>query len=184
VTITFFDILVLFGLLGGAAAGFYRGLVRQAAATLILYISIVLASLAYLGVSRTLARLTGQPLQATDVLAFFLLMAVSIILLFFGRRDLMRNVNTDRIPVWQNILGMIFGVLNAAIICAVVLIVLRSVTSGEQWPAYEGVQAALRRMITRSWMARMFRPFSLLILSLIEPWLFGGQLPPLLRNAL
>ena len=61
VTITFFDILVLFGLFGGAAMGFYRGVVRQALATLIIYISIVVASLFYADLSGILARWTGRP---------------------------------------------------------------------------------------------------------------------------
>ena len=105
-------------------------------------------------------------------------------LLFLASRDLMHGINTDRMGVWQNIVGMLFGVLNAALICAVVLIVLRSVASGDPWPAYAGVQTFLRNQTTRSWMAYVFRPFTQLLLSLIEPWLFGGQLPPLLRNAL
>ena len=63
-TITFFDVLILFALLGGAAMGFFRGFVRQAAATLIIYISVVVASIGYSGVSRTLSRMTGQPVQA------------------------------------------------------------------------------------------------------------------------
>jgi uncharacterized membrane protein required for colicin V production len=184
VTITFFDILILFGLFGGAAAGFFRGLFRQAAATLIIYISLVVASLFYADLSRILARWTGQPHQATDLLAFFLFMALIMVALFIGRRDLMRNVNERRMPIWQNILGMVFGVLNAAIIGAVVMIVLRSTTGGEQWPAYEGVQKVLRRMLSRSFMAYVFRPFTILILNLIQPWLFGGELPPLLRDAL
>jgi len=183
VTITFFDILVLFGLFGGAAMGFYRGVVRQALATLIIYIAIVVASLFYVDLSRILARWTGQPSQTTDLLAFFMFIVVMMVVLFIARRDLLRNVKMDRVRIWQNIAGMAVGVLNAAIISAVVLIVLRSTVLGGQWLAYEGVQGLLRRMITRSFMAYVFRPFTQLILALIQPWLFGGQLPPLLRNA-
>ena len=164
--------------------GFYRGLLRQAAATLILYISLVVASLFYVDLSRVLARWTGQPHQATDLLSFFLFLIVIMVVLFIGRRDLIRNVNLDRTRIWQNILGMVFGVLNASIVCAVVLIVLRSTTGGEEWYAYQAVQQGLRRMLSRSFMAYIFRPFTYLILNLIQPWLFGGQLPPLLRNAL
>ena len=184
VTITFFDILILFALLGGAAVGFYRGFLRQAATTLILYISIVLAALSYRSVSRTLVRLTGQLPNATDVLGFFIVMILAGILLFLMLRELMGNLNTDRQGIWHNIVGMIFGFLNAAIICAVVLIVLRSVSSGETWAAYAGVQTLLRRQTTGSWMAYAFTPFTRLLLRAIEPWLFGNRLPPLLRNAL
>lgn len=183
-TITFFDILILIALLGGAVLGFYRGFLRQAASTLVLYISLVVASIFYPSVSRTLVRLTGQLPQATDVLAFFLLMGLVLGLLLLAIRDLMHGTNPDRMGIWHNIVGMVFGALNAAIVCAVVLIVLRSVSSGEPWPAYGGVQTLLQRQTTRSWMAYVFRPFTRLILALVEPWLFGGRLPPLLRNAL
>ena len=71
-TITLLDILILFGLFGGAAMGFYRGIVRQALATLIIYIAIVVASIFYLDLSRILSRWTGQPHQTTDLLAFFI----------------------------------------------------------------------------------------------------------------
>jgi membrane protein required for colicin V production len=184
VTITFFDILILLALLSGAVLGFYRGFLRQAAATLILYISIVVAALFYRSVSRTLVRLTGQLPHATDVLGFFLIMALMLALLFLIRRELMSGINTDRMAIWQNLVGMIFGFLNAAIVCAVVLIVLRSVTSGDPWAAYAGLQTFVRRQTSRSWMVYVFTPFTRLLLTLIEPWLFGNRLPPLLRNAL
>jgi uncharacterized membrane protein required for colicin V production len=184
VTITFFDILILFALLGGAAMGFYRGFLRQAATTLILYISIVVASLFHRSVSRTLVRLTGQLPHATDVLGFFLLMGLMLGLLFLARRELMSNVNTDRKAIWHNIVGMLFGFLNAAIICAVALVVLRSIVGGDPWLAYRGIQTFLRKQVARSWMVYVFTPFTQLLLTLIEPWLFGNRLPPLLRNAL
>jgi membrane protein required for colicin V production len=184
VTFTFFDFLILLALLGGAAFGFYRGFVRQAAATLIIYVGVVVASLFYRSVGRTLARLTGQSSTATDVLAFFLLLSFVMVLLFLARRDLMRDVNDSRMAIWQNIVGMVFGMLNAAILSAVAIIVLRSVTAGDPWPAYGGLQTMLRKGLGRSWLAYLFTPFSRLIILLVEPWLFGGQLPPLLRNAL
>jgi uncharacterized membrane protein required for colicin V production len=184
VTITFFDILVLLGLLGGAVLGFYRGLMGQAATTLNLYISVTVSALSYRGVSRVLSRWTGQPPDATDVLSFFLIMVVMMILLYLMYRELTSNVDTDRFSIWHNILGMVFGFLNAAIVCAILMIVLRSGTSGDPWPAYEGVQAFFQRQLTRSWMVYVFTPFLRLILTLIEPWLFGRQLPPLLWNAL
>ena len=183
-TITFFDILLLLGLLGGAMLGFYRGFLRQAAATVILYLSIVVAALFYRNVSRVLVRWTGQLPQATDVLGFFLLLGLTLGLLFVIRYELMGNVDTAKQKIWSNIAGMLFGFLNAAIICAVVVMIIRSVSNGDPWPAYGGMQRYLRRQTSSSWMAYTFTPFSRLLLALIEPLLFGNRLPPLLRNAL
>jgi uncharacterized membrane protein required for colicin V production len=184
VTITFFDVLIVLGLLGGAVLGFYRGVFRQAAMTLILYISTVVAALSYRSVSRTLIRITGQRPAATDVLGFFLVMAVMMLLLWLISRDLISNIEARRFGIWVNIAGMVFGFLNAAIVAAVVLIVLRSATAGEEWLGYQGVQAFTQRQLNRSWMVYMFRPFLQLILRLVEPWLFGHPMPPLLTNAL
>ena len=186
-TITFFDILILFALMGGAAMGFYQGLIRQAAATLILYISIVVSALFYRNLSRFLVRVTGQLPRTTDVLGFFLIMAVMLVLLLLARHELLSSTRADdrrRQPIWHNIAGMLFGFLNAAILSSIAVIVLRSAVGGEPWAAYAGVQTMLRKGLDRSWMVYAFRPFTRLLLTLIEPWLFGNQLPPLLRNAL
>jgi uncharacterized membrane protein required for colicin V production len=184
VYITLLDILILLALFGGAALGFFRGLFRQAATTLALYISLVMATLAYRGLSRLLMDLTRQSSQATDVLAFFLVMVLVLILLLLIAQDLLSNLDIDRMSIWVNIGGMAFGVLNAAIVCAVVLIVLRSVAGGPDWPGYATIQAFLWRQVTRSWMAYVLRPFMRLLLNIVEPWLFGHGLPPLLLNAL
>jgi uncharacterized membrane protein required for colicin V production len=183
VYITLFDILILLAFLGGAVLGFYRGFFRQAAATLVIYLSLVVATLSYRGLGRMLMGLTGQSLGATDVLAFALVMAIMLVLLTLISRDLLGHIEVERMGIWVSISGMVFGVLNATIICAVALIVLRSATGGAEWPGYAGFQVFLRRQATRSWMAYVLRPFMQLLLAVVEPWLFGHDLPPLLMNA-
>jgi uncharacterized membrane protein required for colicin V production len=184
VTVTLFDILIVLALFGGAVLGFYRGVFRQAAMTLILYVSTVVAAISYRSVSRTLVRVTGQTAAATDVLAFFVVMLVMILLLLLISRDLLSNIETQRFGIWVNIAGMVFGFLNSALLVAVVLIVLRSAVSGDEWIGYAGVQAFVSRQLTRSWLVYMFGPFLELLLNLIEPWLFGYPMPPLLLRAL
>ena len=182
--ITFFDILILLALFGGAVLGFFRGLFRQAAMTLIIYLSTVIAALSYRSVSRMLGQLTGQTSGATDVLAFFLVMGIMILLLALISRDLLGHIDVDRMGIWVNIGGMVFGFINAAIVVAVLLIVVRSATGGGEWIGYANVQAFLRHQVTRSWMAYALGPFMRLMLTLVEPWLFGRSLPPLLSDAL
>jgi uncharacterized membrane protein required for colicin V production len=183
VYITLFDILILLALFGGAALGFFRGLFRQAAATLAIYVALVVSTLAYRSLSRLLIDLTGEASGATDVLAFFLIMVIMLILLFLIVNDLLGHVEIERMGMWVNLTGMVFGVLNAAIVCAVVLIVVRSATGGAQWPGYANLQSFLRNQVQRSWMAFVLQPFMQLLLGLVEPWLFGYSLPPLLLNA-
>jgi membrane protein required for colicin V production len=183
VYITLFDILILLALLGGAALGFYRGFFRQASATLVIYLSLVVATLSYRGMSRALMGMTGQSLGATDVLAFALVMIIMLVLLTLISRDLLGHIQAERMGMWVSISGMAFGMLNAAIICAVALIVIRSATSGPDWPGYAGLQIFLRRQATRSWLAYVLSPFMRLMLAIVRPWLFGHDLPPLLQNA-
>jgi uncharacterized membrane protein required for colicin V production len=183
VYITLFDILILLALFAGAALGFFRGFFRQVAATLVIYLSVVTATLAYRGLSRLLVVWTGQSSRATDVLAFFLVLAVMLVLLTLISRDLLGHIEVERMGISVNLGGMLFGVLNAAIICAVVLIVIRSSVGGATWPGYAGLQDFLQRQVNRSWMAYVLGPFMRLLLTIIQPWLFGHSLPPLLLNA-
>lgn len=181
--VTVFDGLFLIMLLLGAAWGWYRGLIRQAASTLVIYISTVISTLSYRGLSRMLGS-TGQSATATDMLAFIILMVVMNLLFMLIFNDLLGHLDSDRMGVWVNIGGMIFGFLNMAIWCAVLLIVIRSSTGGEKWLGYEGVQAFFQQQTRGSWMAFVFRPFMRFLLVLIQPWLFGRSLPPLFVNAL
>jgi uncharacterized membrane protein required for colicin V production len=183
VYITLFDILILIALLIGAAMGFFRGFFRQASATLAIYLSLVVTTLSYRGLSRLLMGLTQQPSRSTDVLAFFLVLILMLVLLLLIGRDLLANVDIKRMGIWVNITGMIFGVLNAAIVCAVVLIVVRSTTNGVAWPGYSGLQSFLRTQVMRSWMAYILRPFMQVLIAAVKPWLFGHTLPPMLLNA-
>jgi uncharacterized membrane protein required for colicin V production len=181
---TIFDFLILLALLVGAAIGFFRGLLRQASLTAMLYVSIVVAAFFYRGVSRFLIRVTGQAGQAADVLGFFVLMGLVLAGLFVLVYELRRNVDMDRFSVWHNIVGMVFGFINATIVCSIVLIVLRSAAGGASWYAYGGVQRFLQQQLARSWMVYVFRPLNQLLLALIEPIFVRRPLPPLLRNAL
>lgn len=180
---TFFDVLFLLALCGGAAWGFYRGLIRQAAGTVVLYITTVIATLSYRSLSRMI-RGTGQSGSATDMLSFIILMAIGTLLLTLIVNDLLKHVNPNRMPIWMNVTGMFFGFLNMAIWCALILIVLRSATGGEPWAGYEGVQQFFVGQTRGSVMASVFRPFMRFLLALIQPWLFGRTMPPLLYNAL
>jgi len=182
--IKFFDILFLLGMIGGAAWGFYRGILRSALGTLVIYISTVISTIGYRSLSRMLAGATGQSGAAADALSFIVLAVVLSILLTLIGRDLTAHIDTNRMGVWSNIGGMIFGFVNAAVWCAIVLIIIRSATGGAEWFGYQGVQAFFRDQTHNSWMAYVFRPFMRFLLAIIKPWLFGHGLPPLLENAL
>ena len=181
--LTLFDVLFLLALVGGAAWGFYRGVLRQSVNTVSIYISVVAATVGYRGLSRLL-RGTGQPAPTIDVLAFLILLGVLNLLLFLMARELIGEFNAERMHIASNVFGMVFGFLNAAIYCAVLLVILRSSTAGDPWIGYENIRLFIRDQTTRSWMALIFRPFTYVVLVTVKPWMFGYDLPPLLLNAL
>lgn len=182
--ITFFDVLFLLGMVGGAALGFYRGIVRSALGTLVIYIATVISTIGYRSLSRMLVGATGQGGQAADALAFIVLAVVLTILFTLIGRDLIAHIDTNRMGVWSNIGGMFFGFINAAVWCAVLLIIIRSATGGAEWIGYYGgIQRFFVSQTQNSWMAYVFRPFMRFLLAIIKPWLFGHDLPPLLVNA-
>ena len=181
--ITFFDVLFLFIMLAGAAVGFFRGLIRQAISTLIIYISTVVSTLAYRGLSNMLAGAGKSGSAATDMLAFVILMAVLNLLLVLGANDMVKDTNLERLGMVGHLGGLVFGFLNTAMFCAIALIVIRSAVAGDAWIGYEGVRKFLQSQTQNSWMAFIFAPFMRVVLATIQPWLFGHSLPPLLTNA-
>jgi hypothetical protein len=182
--ITFFDVVFLLALVGGAAWGFYRGFFRQAVGTVVLYISTVISTVGYRSLSRLLAGSSARPSPASDVVAFVALMGFTNLLLYLMGRDLIGHISIERMTIWVNLTGMIFGFINATIWCAVLLMVLRSSTSGEPWIGYEHIQAFFQSQTHNSWMAYVFRPFMRLMLAVLRPWMFGYDLPPLLVNSM
>jgi uncharacterized membrane protein required for colicin V production len=182
--ITFFDVLFLLAMIGGGALGWYRGLIRSAAGTVIIYISTVVSTLGYRSVSRMLGGATASYSQSGDVLSFIILMAILNILLRLMSKEWLDNFDTKRMGIWVNITGMVFGFINLAVVCAVLLMIIRSATGGEEWFGYSNVQKFFRGQVHGSWKAYVFSPFMRFLLAIIRPWLFGHSLPPLLVGAL
>jgi len=181
--LTFFDVLFFLLLIGGAAFGFYRGVFRQASATLVLYLSTVVSALAYRSLSRMLVGL-GESSAATDVLSFIVLMGIMNLMFMLMVNDLIGHIDIQRMKIWVNFGGMLFGCVNTAVWCAVILMIIRSSTAGEEWIGYEAMRQFLQGQTRGSWMAYVFRPFMRFLLTIIRPALFGHDLPPLLVNAL
>jgi uncharacterized membrane protein required for colicin V production len=181
---TFFDILILIVVVGGAAWGFYRGFFRQAIGTLAIYVSTVVSTVGYRGLSNLISGANQPSTPATDTLAFIIMMAVTNFLLALIGNDLVKDIDIRRMGIWVQIGGMAFGFINTAIWGAVLLIILRSATSGEPWIAYQNIQTFFLDQTQNSWMAYVFRPFMRFIVAIVRPWLFGRSLPPLFMSAM
>jgi len=181
--VTLFDILIILFLLAGAAWGFYRGLFRQAATTLVIYISTVASTLSYRGLSRLISGRNVPASATTDMLAFVIVMAVFNIALAVLINDLLKDLEPRKLGMWVHLSGIVFGVLNAIIWCAVLLIIVRYAIGGGPWIGYEKLQSSLSRQLNASFMVTIFRPLMQIVIAAIRPWMFGHSLPPLLLNA-
>lgn len=181
--VTLFDVLILLALIGGAAWGFYRGIFRQAATTLVIYISTVVSTLTYRGLSKLISGASNPSSATTDMLAFVIVMVVLNIAFAVFVNDILKDFEPKKLGMWVNLGGILFGVLNAIIWCAVLLIIVRYAIGGGPWIGYEGLQQSLRRQLDLSFMATIFRPFMQIVVAAIRPWMFGRTLPPLLMTA-
>ncbi|MGD9047614.1 MAG: CvpA family protein, partial [Anaerolineae bacterium] len=74
-----FDFLIILVLLGGAALGFLRGLVRMALSLLVLYIAAVVATIGYVTAGRWVSYITTLPTTTSQGLGFLLLLLVTAI---------------------------------------------------------------------------------------------------------
>lgn len=181
--VTLFDVLILLALIGGAAWGFYHGIFRQAATTLVIYISTVVSTLTYRGLSRLISGASSPASATTDMLAFVIVMAILNISLAIFVNDILKDFEPKKLGMWVNLGGIVFGMLNAIIWCAVLLIFVRYSVGGGPWIGYEALQQSLSRQLDFSFMATIFRPIMQIIIAAIRPWMFGRTLPPLLLTA-
>lgn len=181
--VTIFDILILLILLAGAGWGFYRGLFRQLATTLVIYISTVASTLSYRGLAQLLSGRNVPASATTDMLAFVIVMAIFTISLTILINDLLKDFEPRKLGMWVNLGGIVFGLLNAMIWSALLLIIVRYGLHGGQWIGYEKLQSSLLRQFNASFLTAIFRPFMSLVIATIRPWMFGHSLPPLLLEA-
>ena len=179
--VTLFDVLILLAVFGGGFYGFSRGFFSQAVGTISIYISTVISTLSYRGLSRLLSGSTGQPSLSTDMLAFILLMVVIYTMFVLLGRELTMEIDIETMGIWVNLGGMIFGLINTVLLCALLLIIIRSGTA-DKWYGYDNFRLFLYRQTYGSWMAFTFQPAMRLLLITVKPWMFGGELPRLLKT--
>ncbi|HSR29938.1 MAG TPA: CvpA family protein, partial [Anaerolineae bacterium] len=71
-----FDVLIIFVLLGGAALGFMRGLVRMALSLVVFYVAAVLAMTFYDTVGGWVRYITFLPTPISEGIGFLLILAI------------------------------------------------------------------------------------------------------------
>jgi uncharacterized membrane protein required for colicin V production len=173
-----FDFLIVLVLLGGAALGFLRGLVRMALSLLILYIAAVVATTAYTLAGRWIGYITSLPTTISQGLGFLLLLAVTAIVLNFVLRKTYRDTELPGIRQIDQLGGMIIGFFLATLWIGFGILVIAFILGA---PGNEDSTLRLNLIgfFQSSNLIPIFYQFLPIALATLKPWLPKG-LPDIL----
>lgn len=171
-----FDILILFGLLGGILLGLRRGLAKMLLSTLMLFLATLFAALLYTSLLSLFADLGGGATsQRTGAaIVFFFLLVVFYAVLEYALHRNYPHVKIRALGNVDNILGAAVGVLWAVLGMSLILMIV------SYSAATVGGQAQLvNDMVATSALTKLLRQFFKLPLSVIR-LLFPSGLPEVL----
>ncbi|NLE75260.1 MAG: CvpA family protein [Chloroflexi bacterium] len=118
-----FDVLILGGVLAGAAMGLFHGVVRQVIGLCILYLSLVLATAYYETAAQWIRAVVVVNTTAAQSLAFSLILALFVGLLTFVTRDY-RKARLTRFRMLDQLGGLVLGFAAACVWVSLALAVL------------------------------------------------------------
>jgi uncharacterized membrane protein required for colicin V production len=171
-----FDILIGFVLLGGAAWGFVRGLVRTALNLVVLYIAAVLAMTFYDVAGKWLGYMFGTSKAVSEAIAFFAIAALVSIVINFILRRTYKHTELPGLRQVDQLGGMVIGFFLASIWIGFAILVLAFMLA-----AAGGKGGALTQNLVvyfqTSHLIPIFYKFLPVALVTLRPWMPKG-LPP------
>ncbi len=171
-----FDVLIVLGLLGGAALGFIRGLVRMALSLLVLYLATVLAMTLYVIVGRWISYMSGLSVQVSQGVGFMLVLILTAILLNFILHRAYRDTELPGLRQIDQLGGMVIGFLVASIWIGLVIVALAFVL-GVQTTAEDSIRPIVVARFQGSNLIPIFYDFLPIAMATLRPWMPKG-LPP------
>lgn len=171
-----FDILIVLGLVGGAALGFARGLVRMALSLLVLYVAAVLAMTVYTTVGRWISYMSGLPLQVAQGMAFFLVLFVTAVVLNFVLHRTYRETELPGLRQIDQLGGMVIGFFVACVWIGLAIVALAFVL-GVPVTVEDTVRPIMITRFQTSNLIPIFYRFLPIALASLRPWMPKG-LPP------
>jgi uncharacterized membrane protein required for colicin V production len=173
-----FDFLIVLALLGGAALGFVRGLVRMALSLLVLYVAAVVATIGYEFAGRWIRYITTLPKTISQGLGFLFLLALTAIVLNFVLRKTYRDTELPGIRQIDQLGGMIIGFFLATLwigFCILVIAFILGAPVGED----SVLHMNLVNYFQSSNLIPIFYSFLPIALATLKPWMPRG-LPDIL----
>lgn len=124
-----FDVLIVLGLIAGAAWGFMKGVIHQLIGLGLLYIGIVVGTWAYPVLAPPVARLMKLGMQPAGALSFLFLVIVTLNVIGFALRDV-RKREYKVLRLVNQLGGMTFGFVMASIWVALGIAMLHYAAAG------------------------------------------------------
>jgi uncharacterized membrane protein required for colicin V production len=175
-----FDVLIVFGVLVGAAVGFVRGLVRMALSVAILYVAAALGVALHRPIGNWLHNGFGVPLPTTLSFAFVLVVTLSFIIIGAIVRRVYKETELPGIRRIDQLGGLIIGFLVGCLWIGLAILVLNFLLTATA----AQTTAAPRTMFIyfrQSALIPLFYDFLRVALVTLKPWMPKGIPPELLR---
>ena len=168
-----FDFLIVLVLLGGAALGFIRGLVRMALSLLVLYIAAVVGMPAHVWLGRWVGYITSLPKTVSQGIAFLLLLAVTTITLNFILRRTYRDTELPGIRQIDQLGGMIIGFFLATLWIGFSILAIAFIL-GAPVDEASSLRLNLINYFQSSNLIPIFYAFLPIALATLRPWMPKG----------
>lgn len=171
-----YDVLFTAALLGGAAWGFIRGLVRMAISLVVLYIAAVLAMTFYDNLGKLISYMSGFPIYISEAIAFLLILAVIVIAFNAILRRTYRDTELPGIRQIDQLGGMIIGFFIACIWIGFAILVLAFVL-GTPVTEESSFRTNLIGYFQGSNLIPVFYQLLPVLLATLQPWMPKGLAP-------
>jgi uncharacterized membrane protein required for colicin V production len=173
-----FDVLIIFGLIGGVIWGFLRGMVRMALGLAVLYIAAVLAMTFYELLGERLVYLSSHRLATAgaELIAFLFILILTAIVLNFAMNRAFKDTELPGVRQIDQLGGLVFGLVLAVMWIGLLLTGLGFAlsTPGFGSDAFRGVWLGYMRS---SLLVPIFFEFLPIAFATLKPWVPKGQLP-------
>jgi uncharacterized membrane protein required for colicin V production len=170
------DVLIAFALVGGAALGFVRGLVRMVLNLVALYVAVVLAMTFYAGGGSWIGTMSGLPPSISEALTFLFILFLAAAVLTFVLNRTYQDTELPGVKQIDQLGGMVVGFFVTSIWVGLVLLAITFFLRAETFWGEDLLQAMIA-YYRASNLIPVFYSFMPIALATLRPWMPRG-LPP------
>ncbi len=153
---SFVDILMLLFVILGLALGFFKGLVKIAIAFITFYLAVIIASLYFRFLARSLASNSSTSLPVLEMLSFLIILIVAYIIFLFTALYTFRYIKVGgRLQYLDRILGTALGLLLGAFFASILammmryLFIIQPTVDTLDFPAMRFLQASTQKSVLK-----------------------------------